>query len=131
MKKRMIFIVDDSRTEIELTIIALEATGLEMSVCSATDGMSALEFLRDGRCLPDLILLDLKMAGMNGLDVLREIRADSLLRKIPVAVVTSSSLESDRTAAIAAGASDYLQKPWTLGQFSEDLKSVLHRWLPN
>ncbi len=127
---RMVLIIDDSQTDIELAVIALEATGREISVCSAYDGESALAMLRKGRGLPDLILLDLKMPCMGGIEVLRAIRADDRLREIRVVVVTSSSLESDRAEAIAAGASDYLQKPLALDKFSEDLEAILHRWLP-
>jgi CheY-like chemotaxis protein len=127
----MIFIIDDSPTDIELTTIALEATGREILVRSATDGKSALAMLRNGLGVPDLILLDLKMPGMSGIEVLREIRADDRLRDLPVVVVTSSALESDKTEAIAAGASDYIQKPLALDQFSKDLDSILRRMLPN
>jgi len=127
----MILIVDDSATDIELTTMALEATGREISACSATDGESALAMLKNGHKLPDLILLDMKMPGMTGIEVLCEIRADDRLRDLPVVVVTSSSLESDRTEAIAAGASDYLRKPLTLDQFGKALEVILHRWLPN
>ena len=102
----MIFIVDDSPTDIELTTIALEATGREIDVRSATDGKSALAMLRNELGVPALILLDLKMPGMCGVEVLCEIRADDRLRGLPVVVVTTSSLESDRAEAIAAGASD-------------------------
>ena len=127
----MIFIIDDSPTDIELATIALEATGRKISVRSATDGKSALALLRNGLGLPALILLDLKMPGMNGIEVLRGIRADDLLRELPVVVVTSSALESDRTEAIASGANDYIQKPLALDRFSKALESILHRWLPN
>jgi CheY-like chemotaxis protein len=127
----MIFIVDDSPTDIELTTIALEATGREISIRSATDGKSALAMLRNGLGVPALILLDLKMPGMSGIEVLREIRADDRLRDLPVVVVTSSALESDKTETIAAGASDYIQKPLTLDQFSKDLESILRQLLPN
>src|SRR5208283_1398834 len=109
----MILIVDDSPTDIELTTIALEATGREISVRSAKDGCSALAMLRNGHELPDLILLDLKMPGISAIEVLREIRAFERLRELPVVVVTASSLESDRTEAIHAGANDYLEKPLT------------------
>ncbi len=126
----MILIVDDSPTDIELAMIAIEATGREISVRSAPDGETALTILRNGHGLPALILLDLKMPGMGGIEVLHEIRADDSLRYLHVVVVTSSSLESDRTEAIAAGASDYLQKHMSLDQFSKDLESILHRWLP-
>lgn len=129
VKKRMIFIVDDSPIDIELTTIALEATGREIVVRSATDGKSALAMLRNGLGAPALILLDLKMPGMSGIEVLREIRSDDRLRELPVVVITSSALESDRTEAIAAGASDYMQKPLALAQFSNDLESILRRWL--
>ena len=131
MKKRMILIVDDSPTDIELTTIALEATDREIVVHSATDGKSALAMLRNGLGVPALILLDLKMPGMCGVEVLREIRADDRLGGLPVVVVTSSSLESDRAEAIAVGASGYIQKPLSLDQFSKDLESILLSWLPN
>jgi len=127
----MIFIVDDSPTDIELTTIALEATGREIVVRFATDGKSALAMLRNGLRVPALILLDLKMPGMDGIEVLREIRADDRLRDLPVVVVTSSALESDRADAFAAGASGYIQKPLALDQFGKDLESVVRRWLPN
>jgi CheY-like chemotaxis protein len=127
----MIFIVDDSPTDIELTTIALEATGREIVVRFATDGKSALAMLRNGLRVPALILLDLKMPGMDGIEVLREIRADDRLRDLPVVVVTSSALELDRADAFAAGASGYIQKPLALDQFGKDLESVVRRWLPN
>ncbi len=125
-----ILIVDDNPGDIELTTIALEATGREVKAHSAKDGTSALAMLRNGHELPDLILLDMKMPRISGAEVLRAIRADDRLSYLPVVVVTSSSLASDRTDAIAAGASDYLRKPLTLAQFSKDLESILHRWLP-
>jgi two-component system response regulator len=130
-KDKMIFIVDDSPTDIELVTIALEAVGLQISICSTTDGKSALAILRNKHELPALILLDINMPGMDGIEVLREIRAHDRLREIPVVIVTSSALESDRADAIAAGASGYLQKPLALAKFTDDLKSIVHRWLPN
>ena len=126
----MILIVDDSPNDIELATIALEATGREINIRSATDGQSALAMLTNGHELPDLILLDLKMPCMDGIEVLRKMHADDWLRDIPVVVVTSSCLESDRAEAIAAGASEYLEKPLALAQFSKDLESVLNHWLP-
>ena len=130
-QKRMILIIDDSPTDIELTTIALEATGREINVRSATDGRSALTMLREELEVPALVLLDLKMPCMSGIEVLREIRADHRIRELPVVVVTSSALESDKTEAIAAGASDYIQKPLALDQFGKCLENILHRWLPS
>jgi CheY-like chemotaxis protein len=122
-KDKIIFIVDDSPIDIELTTIALQVTGRQLNVRSATDGKSALAMLRNGDELPALILLDIKMPGM-------EIRAHDRLRDLPVVVITSSALESDRADTIAAGASGYLQKPLALAKFSSDLESIVHRWLP-
>jgi two-component system response regulator len=129
-KDKIIFIVDDSPIDIELTTIALQVTGRQLNVRSATDGKSALAMLRNGDELPALILLDIKMPGMDGVEVLREIRAHDRLRDLPVVVITSSALESDRADTIAAGASGYLQKPLALAKFSSDLESIVHRWLP-
>ena len=127
----MILIVDDNATERELTTIAIEATGRKISVRYAKDGKSALSMLRNGHKLPDLILLDLKMPGMSGIEVLHELRGDDRLRDLPVVVVTSSALESDRAEATAAGASGYIKKPHSLTQFSKELESFFHRWLPD
>ncbi len=129
--KRRILIVDDSKTDIELTTIAIEQTGRQVCVRFATDGQSALAMLGNANELPALILLDLKMPRMGGIEVLRAIRADDRVRYIPVVVVTSSSLQSDRTEAIAAGADGYLEKPFALIQFSKALEAILDRWLPD
>jgi CheY-like chemotaxis protein len=131
MAGKNVLIIDDSRADIELATVALEATGRELSLSSAMDGPSALAMLREGNELPYLVLLDLKMTGMDGIDILREIRSDAHLKELPVVVVTSSSLESDKEEAIAAGASDFLLKPLSLPQFSEDLGLIVDRWLPN
>jgi len=100
----MIFIVDEGPIDAELTRIALEEMGREINICSATDGKSALQCSRHGLELPAILLLGIKMRGMSGIEVLREIRADDRLRELPVVVVTSSALESDREESIAAGA---------------------------
>jgi len=126
----MIFIIDDTPADIELTTIALEETGREMDVRSAPDGKSALTLLRKGM-KPSLILLDLKMPGMSGIEVLRAIRADNGLKDLPVVVFTSSSLESDRVEALAAGASGYLEKSLSLQQISENLTNVLLCYFPD
>jgi CheY-like chemotaxis protein len=126
----MILVVDDTPSDIELTKIALKATGREISVRSATNGKSALAMLRNDP-LPSLVLLDLDMQVMSGIEVLREIRADHRLKEVPVVVVTNSLLESQRADSMHAGANGYVHKPLSLDRFSNDLESVLNRWLPN
>jgi two-component system alkaline phosphatase synthesis response regulator PhoP len=85
--------------------------------------------LRDGRPIPALILLDMKMTGMDGLEVLRGIRGDRDLRHIPVLMVTHSELESDRAASLAAGANGFFQKAIDMDEFRKDMERILERWL--
>ena len=127
----MIFIVDDNPSDIELAKIALSANGRKVSISTATDGESALAMLRSGRLLPSLVLLDLNMPGMGGIEMLREMRADNFLKDLPVVVVTSSSLESDKKDVIAAGANDFIRKHLSFERFRKDLEFVLRRLLPN
>jgi two-component system, response regulator len=126
-----VLIVDDNKDDIELTEIALDAARAEVKVKVAVSGEAALKYLREGEELPALILLDLKMCGMSGIETLQEIRADARINKIPVVVVTSSSLESDEKEAYSAGANGYLHKALDLKQFSKDLTSLLDCWVPN
>jgi CheY-like chemotaxis protein len=129
--KHSILLVDDDLDDIELTTLAIEQCGADISVDSVMTGMAAAEYLRDGYQKTSLILLDLKMPGMSGLDLLREIRTDNLLKDIPVIVVTSSNLESDRKEALKAGANDFLHKTFKMTQFCSELEMLLARWLPN
>lgn len=127
--EHMILIVDDNPDEIELARRILTKSRPDVRVEEAGRGETALEFLHDGRELPSLILLDLKMPGMNGVDTLRVIRADERLRDIPVVILTSSSLESDREESFDAGADAFFHKAFDINQFSEDIKCILDRWL--
>jgi len=124
-----IMIIDDNPDDIEITRIVLEDIGRTEKVETATRGEEALKYLKSGVTLPAVILLDLKMPGMSGFDVLREIRADEKLKPIPVIVVTSSSLESDRQAARAGGANGFLFKEVDIDRFGSSLNAELHRLL--
>lgn len=124
-----ILIVDDNPDDIEITRRILSRMGREVKVESAPRGEAALERLRNGAELPSLILLDLKMPGMGGFDVLRHIRADGRLKHVPVAVVTSSALEADKKEAYAAGADSFLHKAFDIDQFGRDIKHLLERFL--
>jgi CheY-like chemotaxis protein len=125
-----VLIVDDSPDDIELATIAIKSTGEQVFVDSAPDARTALTSLKSCKPLPSVILLDIKMPGMSGLDMLREIRADSRLRDIPVITVTSSPLESDREKAFAAGANGFLHKSFSLNEFSGNLSIALKYLLP-
>jgi len=124
-----ILIVDDNPDDIEITKIALEEMGRREKLEAALRGKTAIERLQSGNHLPAVILLDLKMPGMSGIDTLRQIRADDRWKNIPVIVVTSSSLESDEKEAYNAGADCFLQKVIDIDQFGSSLNTLLQRFL--
>src|SRR5512139_3210869 len=101
--KYSVLIVDDNPSDVVITKMVLSGIDHNIKVEAAFRGEDALERLRSGEVLPSLILLDLKMPGMSGLDFLRKLRADERMKHIPVIVVTSSSLETDEEGSYAAG----------------------------
>jgi CheY-like chemotaxis protein len=103
-----ILVVDDNADDLELVKIALDALSCDVAVSEFMDGESALDTLRKDQMLPALILLDLKLPGMSGIDTLREIRSDSRLKALPVFIVSSSVLDTEKQAAISTGATGYL-----------------------
>jgi len=124
-----VLVVDDDPDDLEITRRALAKIGCGATCMSACRGEDALALLRGRAELPALILLDLKMPGMNGIDTLRNIRSDDRLKHIPVVIVTNSTLDSDRNAALSAGADGFVHKEFDMDQFGRDMKSLLDRWL--
>ena len=121
-----ILIIDDNIDDVEITKRTLARIDRELKVETALRGETALELLRREEALPALILLDLKMPGMSGFDVLRKIRADERMKHIPVIIVTSSSLEADEKAGYEAGADAFLHKAFDIDRFSSELKSLIN-----
>jgi len=126
-----ILIVDDNPDDVEITKMVMAELGRRERVEAAPRGELALNLLRQGDNLPALILLDLKMPGMSGIDTLREIRADEKLQNIPVVILTSSSLEADQEAAFYTGASSYLHKSVDIDKFGRALDVLLRLYLNN
>ena len=126
-----ILIIDDNPDDVEIAKIILEQMDRKLKVETAPRGEVALELLRTGKTLPALILLDLKMPGMSGFDVLRKIRADVRLKHIPVIATTASSLEADENASYEAGADAILHKAFDIDQFSNDMETLLEGLLKN
>lgn len=124
-----VLVVDDDPDDLEITRRALEKIGCGATCMTARRGEDALAFLRDCAKLPSLILLDLKMPGMNGIDTLRHIRSDGRLKHVPVIIVTNSTLDSDRREALAAGANAFLHKAFDLDQYGRDIQGQLERWV--
>jgi CheY-like chemotaxis protein len=124
-----VLVVDDDPDDLEITRRALAKIGCGVSCVTVRRGEDALALLRSAAELPSLILLDLKMPGMNGIDTLRRIRSDNRLKNIPVVIVTNSTLESDRKSALAAGANAFLHKAFDMDQFTMDIQGQLDRWM--
>ncbi|WP_028999809.1 response regulator [Azohydromonas australica] len=123
MLKPILLVEDDAR-DLELTLLALERTQLANEVVVVRDGAQALEYLqREGEWAgrpegnPAVILLDLKLPKLNGLEVLQAVRASETLRSIPVVMLTSSQEEADVTRSYALGVNAYVVKPVEFKQF--------------
>lgn len=125
-----IFIIDDDEDDILITqrVIAKLDSGVRIE--TATSGEAGLALLRERDELPALVLLDRKMPGMDGSEVLRAIRADARLRKIPVVIVSHSALDAEVKESYAAGADLVMSKALDMGRFAGEIKAVLDRWLP-
>lgn len=122
---RKILIVDDNPYDIELTKIALEENGWDLQVEACPNAEKALACLREPGDLPCLILLDLNISGMGGIECLRRIRADESLKSIPVIMVTASSFDQDQKKAYDAGANFFLYKELDLDRFGKVLKTAI------
>jgi CheY-like chemotaxis protein len=125
-----ILLVEDSLADIELTMEALAGAKVANVVTVARDGVDALARLRSvAERLPDLVILDLNLPRMNGHEVLAAMRADARLRRIPVAVLTTSSAERDVVKTYELGANCFLTKPVDIDQFVHVVQSIDDFWL--
>jgi two-component system, response regulator len=133
MTSRSILLVEDNPDDEALTLRALKKNNIVNEVSVARDGAEALDYLFGGdalgRKLPGLILLDLKLPKIDGLEVLRRIRADQRTHVIPVVVLTSSKLEDDVFASYLNGANSYVRKPVKFAEFAEAVKALGAFWL--
>lgn len=127
-----ILLVEDNPNDLELTMHALSASKLSNPVVVARDGAEALEQLfgtDDQAEPPQLILLDLKLPKVDGLEVLERIKGDARTRTIPVVVLTSSSEGPDIDRAYRLGVNSYIVKPVDFGQFCDTVKQLGMYWL--
>jgi CheY-like chemotaxis protein len=124
-----ILLVDDSEADVRLTIEALKEAKLHNHIHVANDGEEALAFLRKpGQRRPDLILLDLNLPGLDGREVLAEIKSDRELAIIPVVVLTTSRAEEDILRTYRLHANCYITKPVDLDQFVRVVQSIEEFW---
>ena len=122
----MIWCVDDDNTIRDIEVYTLTQTGFEAKGFS--DGISMLEALKTEK--PELIVLDIMMPGMDGVEVLKEIRNRTDTRKIPVIMATSKGSEMDKIQGLDTGADDYLVKPFGVMEMVSRIKAVLRRCTP-
>ena len=125
-----VLLVEDSLADVELTLEALADAKVANEVTVVRDGQAALEHLRaDGVTRPDLVILDLNLPKLSGHEVLAVIRADPELRRIPVAILTTSDAEKDVVKGYDLGANCYLTKPVDVEQFITVVQSIEDFWL--
>lgn len=137
MSDKVILLIEDNLSDIELTKRAFQKNAIGNKIVVAEDGQEALDYLfcsgaysaRNSAEMPILILLDLKLPRIDGLEVLRRLRADGRTRRIPIVILTSSSEEQDIAAGYDLGSNSYIRKPVDFHQFSDVIKQLGMYWL--
>jgi two-component system response regulator len=137
MKDKIILLVEDNPDDETLTLRALKKNNISNQVIVARDGAEALDFLfgtgehsgRDMNLMPQVVLLDLKLPKIDGLEVLRQVRANEGTKLLPVVILTSSDEEQDRLKGYGLGANSYVRKPVDFNQFIEAVRQLGLYWL--
>lgn len=137
MIDRIILLVEDNPDDQELTLRALKLNNILNEVVTVEDGAEALDYLfcegeygdRDPNEMPQVVLLDLKLPKIDGLEVLRRMRADERTRLLPVVILTSSNEERDVAEGYGLGANSYVRKPVDFGEFREAVRNLGLYWL--
>lgn len=137
MEDKMILLVEDNPDDEALTLRALKKSHIGNEIFVVRDGAEALDFLfctgayahRDPREMPHMILLDLKLPKVDGLEVLRRIRAEERTRLLAVVILTSSNEEQDLLEGYKKGANSYIRKPVDFNQFADAIRQLGLYWL--
>jgi len=135
--EKSILLVEDNPDDVELTMMALKENNIANRIDVVTDGAEALDYLfcagkyeeRDKGAMPAVILLDLRLPKLDGMEVLKRIRANERTSLLPVVILTSSKEEKDLANGYKLGANSYIQKPVDFKQFTEAVKNLGLYWL--
>jgi CheY-like chemotaxis protein len=136
-KEKVILLAEDNPDDVELTKRALKKANVANEVIVAKDGVEALDYLfgtgihegRNTKELPQVVLLDIKMPRMDGMEVLKKIRENKLTEFLPVVILTSSDEEADMLNGYKLGANSYVRKPVEFSEFSEAVGRLGLYWL--
>lgn len=136
-RSRIILLVEDNPNDVELALRAFAKSKIANDIVVASDGEEALDYLfaagayaaRDPSTQPEVVLLDLKLPKVHGLDVLRRIRSDERTRRLPVVILTSSNEEQDIVRSYDLGANSFVRKPVDFAQFAEATRQLGLYWL--
>jgi two-component system, response regulator len=134
---RVILLIEDNPSDEKLTLLAFKKSGVSNEIVVARDGAEALDYFfgtgihvgRDVSVLPTVVLLDLKLPKIDGLEVLRRIRADERTKLLPVVVLTASKEDEDILKSYSLGANAYVRKPVAFAEFAEAVKTLGLFWL--
>lgn len=137
IRTRVILLVEDNPNDVELTLRAFEKSHVLNEIVVARDGEQAIHYLfstgphadRDPAMMPEVVLLDMKLPKIDGLGVLRRIRADARTRRLPVVMLTSSKEEKDVVSSYDLGANSFVRKPVDFGEFVDAARHLGIYWL--
>jgi CheY-like chemotaxis protein len=137
IRSRIILLVEDNANDVKLTMYAFEKSNIPSEIVVVGDGEEAIDYLfatgrhasRDPKVMPEVVLLDMKLPKIDGLGVLRRLRADERTRRLPVVILTSSKEEKDVNSSYNFGANSFVRKPVDFDQFIDAARHLGLYWL--
>jgi two-component system response regulator len=137
MTEKSILLVDDDLNDVALTMRALKSGNISSEIKVVGDGVEALDYLhgtgshagRDASALPAVVLLDIKLPKLNGIEVLQRLRSDERTKMLPVVILTSSNEERDIIDGYSFGANSYVRKPVNFDEFTKAVRQLGVYWL--